>query len=222
MKVGYFKVNSLTPTVVSPVDRALSTSPNRKLATSSRSKWKLITLPLTGFVLAIMLVGSLQVGVKLANYDLPEERYNSIAKIDLPNNVLFMASVYESVSNLFKNFISWLENFWDNSIIIWRGILGQEEPAPLVITNDNQVGSSSPVSLFGGSVTSDKRIYAFTAVPASGVLEIDETLKNDLRQVFADPVDIKFDSTGRSGTITPILPSGQRGGSYVFVLTPAR
>ncbi|MFA6476041.1 MAG: hypothetical protein WCV68_01350 [Candidatus Paceibacterota bacterium] len=221
MKVGYFKVESSAPVIVSPGDRDLSLPPDRKLATRPLNKWKLITLPLTGFVLALMLVGSLQVGVKLANYDLPEERYASVAKIDLPDNVLFMASVYESVSNLFKTVVSWLENFWNYLVITWRGIWGQEEPSSLVITKTLQ-GGSSPVSLFGGSVSSDKKVYAVMALPSNGALEIDENLKKDLQQVFADPVDIKFDATGRSGTVTPIFPSGQRGSSYVFVLTPAR
>jgi hypothetical protein len=221
MKVGYFKVKPSVPITVSPDARAVSLSPDRKLAINPRSKWKLATLPLTGFVLALMLVGGLQFGVKLANYDLPQERYTSVAKIDLPNNVIFMASVYESVSTFFKAAISWLENFWNNLVVSWRGIFGQEEPSSLIITT-RQIGSSSPVSLFGGSVTSDKRIYAVMAVPSNGAIEIDENLKKDLREVFADPVDIKFDATGRSGTVTPIFPSGQRGSSYVFVLTPAR
>lgn len=222
MKVGYFKVEPTVPVLSLPRDQDLSLSPHRELVVSPRSKWKLLTLPLTGFVLALILIGSLQVGVKLANYDLPKDRYETIAKIDLPSNVLFTASVYESVTIFSNSVVSWLIDLWHRLVSYGRILLGLERTSNLIVTTSKISNGPSSPTLFGGKLSSDQKIYAVMALPAQGVIEIDENLKQNLRQVFADPVDIKFDGTGRSGTITPILPGGRRGNNYVFVLTPAR
>lgn len=219
MKVGYFKVTPSTPELVSPRDRTLSLPFEKRVVTNPRDKWKLITVPLTGLVLAVMFIGSLNFGANLSNYDLPKERLSSVASIDLPDNVIFLASVYESISGFINAIISWLKDIWQFLMVVWRDFWGLTDPATAVIDNSR---ASAPSSIFGGKVLPDKKVYAVTATPADGMISVDETLKQNLSQTFADPVDIKFDSTGRSGEITPVFSNGQRGSKYLFVLTPAR
>lgn len=244
MKVGYFKVEPKVPVVVSPTKREISLPSNRKLVTSQSDKWKLLTLPVTGLVLALVLLGSMQVGVKLANYDLPREQYSSVAEIDLPSNVFFMASVYDSLSVFSVGFIDWAQDVWSDFFTNWRIFLGLEK-APTVlpsvsmasttislmapelreqlrqqILSEIKAEQASSSLVFGGVVPADRSTYSVMALPTNGSTTIDESLKQKLRQTFADQVDIRFDNNGSSGTVTPIFQDGRRGDTYVFVLTP--
>ncbi len=50
----------------------------------------------------------------------------------------------------------------------------------------------------------------------------DPNLQARLASMFSDPVDVSFDDSGVSGTITPIFRGTNERGDYIFVLTPIR
>ncbi|HRZ30106.1 MAG TPA: hypothetical protein P5274_00320 [Candidatus Paceibacterota bacterium] len=230
MRVGYFKVD---PPAL-PVKRDL---------VSSRHKVRsLVTVPLTGLVLGVIMLGGLQLGIKLNDFNLPKERYQTVASITLPASVSFLSPAYDLFFNLASKTVGWSQDTWANFISNWRVFLGLES-APLdlpvfqstadiplelreqlrqEILVELRAGQTINNEVFGGEVPANKPIYALTAVPASGSTTIDRSIKQTLTQVFADPFDIKFDENGSSGFITPIFQDGRRGDSYVFVLTPTR
>ena len=75
MRVGYFKVKPAVPTVRLSKDKSLALSPNRKLATPN--KLRALTLPATGLIIGLVLVGSIQIGAKLEDFNLPKEQYKN-------------------------------------------------------------------------------------------------------------------------------------------------
>ncbi len=209
MKVGYFKVRPALPS-------------GRKLALNKQDGLKLLALPLTGFSLAIILIGGMQIGNSLADYNLPRERYQALTKIQLPDSVFFTASVYDSILNLFGRarvttptpMVTLSASSTETALL--REQLRQQ------ILSEIKAEQASSSKLFGGIVPADKPSYRLLAVPTSGSSTADESLKQELRQTFADQVDIRIDSNGSSGTVTPIFPDGRRGKTYVFVLAPTR
>ncbi len=229
MKVGYFKVKPAVPAVRLSKDKSLALTPNRKLV--APSKLRTLTLPATGLIIGLVLISSIQIGAKLNDFNLPKEQYKNVASLTLPANVSFLDPVYD-----------WAADAWDSFVINWRVFLGLEStpivlPAselPSVVTvelreqirqeilNELKAEQASGTQAFGGLVSANKSTHAVLAVPITGSTTIDETLKQNLRQVFADPVDIKFEADGTSGIITPIFQDGRRGNDYVFVLTPTR
>ena len=228
MKVGYFKVQPAVPAVRAETRVVL---------------WRpLVTLPATGLVLALVLVGSMQLGAKLNNFNLPLDRYRPVISVALPDNVYFLANVYDSLVNFKTGLVDWSFDTWGSFIANWRVFLGLDStpiilstptPTPVVtvelqeqirqqILAELRAEQASTTQTFGGVVPADKPVYAVTAVPAGGTTLTGEALKQNLQQVFADQVDIKFESNGQAGTITPIFQDGRRGKAYVFVLTPTR
>jgi hypothetical protein len=231
MKVGYFKVK--TPALPTP----------RALVSTRNNLRSLVVPPLTGLVIGVVFLGSVQFGLKLNNFDLPKERYQTVASVTLPASVSFLPSVYDFFFSLVEGTIDWSQDTWSSFIANWRIFLGLEiAPIDLPVFRSTadippelreQLKQEILVELragqtikndevFGGEVPANKPIYAITAIPASGSTTIDQGIKQTLTQVFADPFDIRFDDNGTSGFITPIFEAGRRGDPYVFVLTPTR
>jgi|GEM_PF-2529772 hypothetical protein len=227
MKVGYFKVNP--PTL----------PPRRSLIISGHKARSLIVTPLTGLIIGVVLLGSVQFGLRINDFNLPKDRYRSVASVSLPANVSFIVPAYDFLGRV----LDWSQDTWESFIANWRTFLGLES-APLEIPNF-QTTADIPTELreqlrqeilaelragqtvnndeiFGGEIAPNRPIYALTAVPASGSTTIDRNIKQTLDEVFADPFDLTFDESGSSGFITPIFQDGRRGSPYVFVLTPTR
>jgi len=72
------------------------------------------------------------------------------------------------------------------------------------------------------ATTTPKDRFGLVAVPSTGSTTQDESIKINLQRLFADQVDVRFDTGSSSGVITPIFRDGRRGADYVFVLTPAQ
>lgn len=58
-------------------------------------------------------------------------------------------------------------------------------------------------------------------LPSAGDDLSDEKLKANVTNSFSDPVNIKYDQSGRSGVVTPVFP-GRPAENYIFVLTPIK
>ena len=227
MKVGYFKVDP--PAVAT----------KRGLTPYRHNLRSLIVPPLTGLILGVVFLGSIQFGMKVNDYNLPKERYQSVASITLPANVSFAVSVYDIVSNLAGDALCWSQDTWASFIANWRVFLGLEVASVLSTPQSisdisaelrEQIRQDILVELrleqggdpiFGGAVPADKPVYAVTAVPSTGSTTLDKDIQQNLYKVFADQTDVNFDSSGTSGIVTPIFQDGRRGDPYVFVLTPA-
>lgn len=240
MKVGYFKVKSAAPVVRLSQDKSLALPPNRKLVVSG--KLRVLTLPITGLLLGLVLIGGIQIGARLSDFNLPKEQYKNVASLTLPASVSFLTPAYGALADFSSGLYDWSQDAWDSFVLNWRVFLGLES-APIIlpaselppaataelreqirqeILNELNAGSASSTQAFGGLVPANKPPHAVLVVPVTGSTTVDETLKKNLRQVFADQVDIKFDANGTSGIITPIFQDGRRGNDYVFVLTPTR
>lgn len=231
MKIGYFKIKPLVLL-------------NQRSLVSTRSNLRsLVVPPLTGLVVGVVFLGSVQFGLKLNNFDLPKERYQTVAMVNLPASVSFLPSAYDLFFDLIESTINWSQDTWSSFIANWRVFLGLEvSPIELPVFRSTadiplelkeqlkqeilaELRAGQTVQsdeVFGGEVPANKPIYALTAVPVTGSTTIDNNLRQNLNRVFADPFDVKFDDSGTSGFITPIFENGRRGDSYVFVLTPTR
>ncbi len=75
-------------------------------------------------------------------------------------------------------------------------------------------GGSQPVLI------EDSGGQGVVVVPSSASTT-NETIKNQIKNLFSDPVLVDFDKTGQSGIITPIF-SNTTGENYIFVLTPVK
>ncbi|MFH1170822.1 MAG: hypothetical protein V1704_04660 [Candidatus Vogelbacteria bacterium] len=120
----------------------------------------------------------------------------------------------------------------DQATSAWRGFFGQETPAPVTPTLDvatlaaikaeikaellRELGSSA-----GANVNIKQNLNApgLVVLPASGDPTLDEAMKLELKNAFSDQVEVRFDPSGQTGVITPIL---RKGDNYLFVLTPLK
>lgn len=75
-------------------------------------------------------------------------------------------------------------------------------------------GGSQPVLI------KDSGGQGVVVVPSSASTT-NETIKNQIKNLFSDPVLVDFDRTGQSGIITPVF-SNTTGENYIFVLTPVK
>ncbi|MEK7552555.1 MAG: hypothetical protein AAB505_00380, partial [Patescibacteria group bacterium] len=112
----------------------------------------------------------------------------------------------------------------------WRKFLGQEKSSTTTPVFDPALIeqlkaeiklelarelSSAPATRAAGPAT------GLVVVPSSGNATADRFLVEELEKSFSDQVEIKFESSGQTGVITPVF-SGGRGEDYLFVITPIR
>ena len=79
--------------------------------------------------------------------------------------------------------------------------------------------------LMAGESTTTNFLGSRTGIsisPSTGASSSDEAIKQKIRDMFSDKVDISFDKSGTSGVITPQFSRTKNGSNYVFVLTPLR
>lgn len=111
----------------------------------------------------------------------------------------------------------------------WIVFLGGQDEAPAQVIPSTIITETDP-ELIKEIVRKElARLQAEGALPNQGVVVVpatgdkaqDELIKKELSNSFSDEVKIQFDSTGRTGVVTPIFRS-TLGADYLFILTPLR
>ena len=210
-----------------------------------------VTWLASGLLLALLLVSGVSVGSQLvlSNNLSPVQDLKSIsqlsnralsrvdqslrAQVISLNNSATVVSTGKVMTDWLSPIANWFGDWWQRFIEAWQSWLGlvPAEPATptpamreqirqeLLTELENQ-GLVNPNLLAGAEATSTR--YGIIIAPTTGSSTRDDLVKKSLSQMFADQVDLKFDQSGLSGTVTPIFNDGQRGGDYIFVLTPLR
>jgi hypothetical protein len=63
------------------------------------------------------------------------------------------------------------------------------------------------------------KFNAIAVVPSSNSSDVDEEIKQEIRDSFSDEVIVKPDATGNSGVITPVFKKS-KGDDFLYVLVP--
>ena len=216
--LGYFKT------------RLPARPPERRLIVRRPSAWVALSVPLAGFALALALLISFSAGsVLMAGLSRPSfsfKSYQTVTSFPLPASVSFLTPTYDWSMARFDDASTGLVS---GLMAIWSKVLGgfgrlfnppAEEISPAVIEQLKlEILAELAIASTTATVSCPVASRGLTAVPSSGSTTQDRLIKANLLRMFADKVEVNFDEGGASGTITPILPDGRRGGDYVFVLT---
>lgn len=237
MNVGYFKIKSAPLMVVDRSRMIPSRLPERHLSSVGKRS-KIIALPVTGFLLALMLLTGMQVGVRLsdqvatidpsvvvrnlASINFSLDRYQILTKVELPNNVSFLANVYSTVSGWFNTFWSWVLDLFNKITQNWWGFLSGEREIEKVPVTTADLRSEIKQEIIEELKQQYGSNLGLLAVPSLGSTTSDAMAKEKMAQIFADKVDVKFDDNNSSGVVTPVFRDGRKGGDYVFILTPLK
>ncbi len=91
-----------------------------------------------------------------------------------------------------------------------------EQELQAIVNQINNLGTT------GGSKATFNPDTGVVLVPSTGEPGSDQAIKNQLKNMFSDEVQVEFDASGQAGVITPIYPSGPSSDRYVFILTPIK
>lgn len=215
MKVGYFKVKPAVPAVRTNRDILSTISVTQlpavkpEIKTPARRGLRVLALPAIGLLLVLFLIGGSQ--------SLDLSRYQPVTNINLPANVSFLSQLYDTVIGWGQSFLDWLIYWWLRLVDCWHHFWTGQSPVSSELRAQIRQEVLRELQQTGG-----QRYGLLTVPTASSTLARAELIKNNLTQMFADPVNLKFDLTRTSGTIQPIFRNGQQGGDFVFVLTPVK
>ena len=203
-------------------------------------------MPAAGFLLALFLLSGVQFGSWLADnsniqaglasfspeVNLTPDQYSPLTNIPLPASVSFLPNIYNNTTDWFSAFVNWIKDLWATIVIKWSQFLGLAPTTPATpdlanlreqikqeVLDELSRQASSTSADASDLKISQSRLAAF---PSTGSTTQDQITENNLRQAFADPVDVQVDPSGTAGVVRPIFRDGRRGGNYVFVLTPAK
>jgi len=192
----------------------------------------------SGLLMALLLVSGVVVGSKLIRPDnfflaqdfefLGRASHQVLGRVNqglgqqvtFLNNSAAVTSTGNAITNWFWAIIDWLRQLWP-----------QKEVTPIITPADREqirqefLAELKSQGLLNADLltgdTSGVR-YGIMVAPSTGSTTRDEWLKQNLSQMFADQVNLKFDQSGMSGIVTPVFKDGRQSGDYVFVLTPLR
>gem|GEM_PF-4850496 len=222
MKVGYFKMPPVAPVLRKADDSLPVISTNKlplikeKTRQPVRQGLRVLALPITGLLLALFLMTSLQLGMTFIDWTKvtvsnPSSLSSPETNINLPASVSFLSSIYNVVRDWLETLINWLVKVWTNLLQCVRLFLGLETPlvsAPTII--------QPPISITAGEN------FGLAVVPNNASTTREQLIRDNLQKMFADQVELKFDPVGSTGVVTPNFRDDSQGGDYVFILTPIK
>jgi len=150
-------------------------------------------------------------------------------------NNFVTASIFSAVDNLFSSLWIWCRSIFSLIVDNWKKFLGmtpidKSDPASS-LTPELQAKLKQEITdeLYNRLISGESTPAGFTGnrtgisiSPSTGSTSSDEAIKQKIRNIFSDKVDISFDKSGTSGVITPQFSRMKNGSNYVFVLTPLR
>jgi len=136
------------------------------------------------------------------------------------NSSAAVTSTGNLLTNWFKAILDWFRRLWPKKEVVAKITSAEREQIRQEFLAELKSQGLLNADILTGD-TSGVR-YGVMVAPSTGSTTRDEWLKQNLRQMFADQVNLKFDQSGRSGVVTPVFKDGRQGGDYVFVLTPLR
>ncbi|MBI4136359.1 MAG: hypothetical protein HY481_02330 [Candidatus Vogelbacteria bacterium] len=148
------------------------------------------------------------------------------------NLTRFWFAVFDFWQTLAAN----LDYGWQKIVAAWSGFLGRSPPAPPISVAPPPVIDQALIAQLKAEIKEELTRELLTAgavpsqespgtglvvLPSSGNLAVDRAMAQELEQTFSDQVEVRFETSGRTGLITPIFRDG-RGGDYLFVITPIK
>ncbi len=170
---------------------------------------------------------------------------NVISNIKVATNFLpqgfdtgkLTASVFSAVGDFFNGFWILFQSMISSIVDNWKKFLGlapaDKSDSVASLTPELQAQLKKEITdelynrLMAGEppATTSSFVGNKTAImisPSTGASSSDEAIKQKIKDMFSDKVDISFDPSGNSGVVTPRFSRNKNGSNYVFVLTPLR